>query len=590
MTASLDFPALVDPLDVVGALCPLPLLRLDSRGQVLQANAAFSALLAQPLHEIADAPPPLRELLGWQGADAPKAAVVNSGTLIDAQGRPRHFTARLSPLPNQDAYLAILEEHHAEQSADVARRVELDSVLVGIVIVGRGGIEWMNRSARRMFGASLSDCIGQPVDIVATRDPNHPLRQPRRLDDLPEGESESFECRIKALDGRQFWVAGNALVTQQGGQRRLTYALLDIDRRREAEAQTEAARASLARMIEAAPLAISLHDARSRRIERVNQAAADIAGIKPEALIGARPEALFGAQAGALVAADMELAMRAAVGSVVERELKSGVGAAERVWDLRLLHLSGDADAGASGDAGQVLLVASEVTAQRAAEAERLREAIAQRELLVREVHHRIKNNLQGVVGLLQGIADRRPEVATALQDAVGQVGAIAQVYGLQVGDDGPPRVREVMEAIVASVCRMTGTSIATHTVVEAGDAEAWRLREGDSIPVALALNELLTNALKHGRGEVSCSLVVQSDRVRLEIRNKGQLPAGFVPGQSTTGGSGLSLVRALLPRRGAHLRFEQTGEKVLCTLELQAPGTHLGDMQASAKSRQLAP
>ena len=511
--------------------------------------------------------------------------------LIDAQGRPRHFTARMSRLPNQDVYLAILEEHHAEQAPDLARRVELDSVLVGIVIVGPDGIEWMNRSARRMFGTSLSDCIGRPVDIVATRDPKHPLRRPHRLDELLEGESENFECRIKALDGREFWVAGNALVTQQGGQRRLTYALLDIDRRREAEAQTEAARASLARMIEAAPLAISLHDARSRRIERVNQAAADIAGVKPEALIGARPEALFGAQAGALVAADMELAMRAAVGSVIERELKSGEGASERVWDLRLLHLSGDADAGASGDAGQVLLVASEVTAQRAAEAERLREAIAQRELLVREVHHRIKNNLQGVVGLLQGIADRRPEVAAALQDAVGQVGAIAQVYGLQVGDDGPPRVRQVMEAIVASVCRMTGTHIDTRTVVEAGNAEAWLLREGDSIPVALALNELLTNAIKHGRGEVSCCLVAQADRVRIEIRNKGQLPEGFVPGQRTSGGgSGLSLVRALLPRRGAQLRFEQSGEMVLCTLELQAPGTLLSDIQAAAKPPQLKP
>jgi two-component sensor histidine kinase len=56
--------------------------------------------------------------------------------------------------------------------------------------------------------------------------------------------------------------------------------------------------------------------------------------------------------------------------------------------------------------------VASDVTEQRAAEQARLQAAIAQREVLVREVHHRIKNNLQGVAGLLQQNAARHPEVA----------------------------------------------------------------------------------------------------------------------------------------------------------------------------------
>lgn len=78
--------------------------------------------------------------------------------------------------------------------------------------------------------------------------------------------------------------------------------------------------------------------------------------------------------------------------------------------------------------------MASDITEQRAAEQARLDAAIAQREMLVKEVHHRIKNNLQGVAGLLQQIAMRKPEVAPAISEVVGQVQAIAQVYGLQVG------------------------------------------------------------------------------------------------------------------------------------------------------------
>ena len=99
-------------------------------------------------------------------------------------------------------------------------------------------------------------------------------------------------------------------------------------------------------------------------------------------------------------------------------------------------------------------------TEHRAAEEARLQAAIAQRELLVREVHHRIKNNLQGVAGLLQQIAARRPEVADVLREAMGQVQAIALVYGLQVGAAGPLMLRRVWEAIIGSVQRMRGRPI----------------------------------------------------------------------------------------------------------------------------------
>jgi PAS domain S-box-containing protein len=573
-------PAPADLLDLFSALCPLPVLRFDSEGRVLQSNAAFEALEAVPGARLANASVDMQNLLGWRSGGAVVALrqaaspVLIDGELVDARGRQRSFTARLAALPGQKAFLAVLEDRSAERKRDLDRQVELESVLVGIVTVGPQGIEWMNGSARRMFGAPLGGCIGRAMDIVATPETDHPLRRSSRLLELREGSSESFECRLQALDGREFWIAGNALVTGQGSERRLTYALLDIDRRRQAEAQTESARASLARIIEAAPLAISLHDARTRRVERINQAAADLAGQPMPALLGVRPEVLFGPIHGTQIAAEMETAMQADVGAVIQREYRSGEGPAQRVWDMRLLHLSGGADAGETGDAGQVLVVASDVTTQRAAEAQRLEEAIAQRELLVREVHHRIKNNLQGVVGLLQQAAARRPEVADVIHEAVGQVSTIAQVYGLQVGDNGPLRMRDVMEAIVGSVRRMSGRSIRTAIVgIDAFDADHWLLPDAESIPIALALNELLTNAIKHSPGgDVSCTLLASGTQLALEIRNPGRLPPGFDLAHLPLGVSGLSLVRALLPRRGAGLGLQQQGEEVLSRVELLPP------------------
>ena len=117
-------------------------------------------------------------------------------------------------------------------------RAILDSVLVGIVTVGRGGIEWMNRSARRMFGGELADFVGQPIATVATAEPDHPFRRTDYLDELVEGQAETFECRVLARDGREFWVVGNAVVDRARSRAaaQLTFALLDIERRRQAEA------------------------------------------------------------------------------------------------------------------------------------------------------------------------------------------------------------------------------------------------------------------------------------------------------------------------------------------------------------------
>jgi len=69
------------------------------------------------------------------------------------------------------SYVNVDARHRAEQAValQAARtRAILDSVLVGIVTVGALGIEWMNRSARRMFGGDLADFVNQPISTVAT--------------------------------------------------------------------------------------------------------------------------------------------------------------------------------------------------------------------------------------------------------------------------------------------------------------------------------------------------------------------------------------------------------------------------------------
>ena len=479
-------------------------------------------------------------------------------------------------LKRQQAQLERLADERERTEAAMTQQAELtrailDSVFVGIVTVGTNGIEWMNRSARRMFGGDLADFQHQPLACVATPEPQHPFRRVAAQLKAPGPQAEvpgtSFECCVQARDGRAFWVVGNVVATGDVDQPQLTYALLDIDRRRRAEARTAQVQASLQRIIDLAPLAIALFDATSGDIRQINPLAAALAGRPGPELLGQPPEALRWSVDGQVVRSDLRAALEAGDGGdVTLREYRVERDGGEQIWEARYLPL-----AQPDQRPDEVLLIAADVTEQRAAQAARLEAAIAQREMLVKEVHHRIKNNLQGVAGLLTQIAQRRPEVAPAIQEAVAQVQAIAQVYGLQVGSQGPVQLASLVGAIAGNLRR--GSPHAIDVELPGDAAPRWGLPEAEAIPVALTLNELIGNAVKHGVGAVACRVLSDADGVTIEIRNEGRLPDGFSVDRVGAGVYGLGLVRALLPRRSASLELAADGPQVLARVRLQAPG-----------------
>jgi len=491
---------------------------------------------------------------------------------IGASNHPLEAIAVLSNITRirtQKAQLEALGRDLAQQ-ADRTRAI-LDSVFVGIVTLDASGISWMNRSARRMFGGDLSDFVGQPLGTVATPDLDHPFRMTEYLDDLMDGQSHTFECQVMGRDGRVFWVVGNAVVTlSEFNQRQITYALLDIDRRRQAEARLAEAEATLKRIIEIAPMAISVHEAPTLRVLQANKSASTFMQREASSVLGHALEDIFPAMRARQLRAEMLTALDSHKALHREHRIDQGKGP-EQVWDVNYLPLSSDGQ-----PTDQLLVVASDVTEQRAAEKARLDAAITQREMLVREVHHRIKNNLQGVAGLLQQIAARKPEVAPAISEVVGQVQAIAQVYGLQVGAGGPLHLHSVVEAIGQSVQRTFGHPISLD--VSGTHAREWQLPEAESIPIALCLNELLTNAHKHGdrHAPIACQLVSNDQGVTVLVLNQGHLPEGFSMDRIRGGVSGLGLVRALLPRRSSSIQIEQDGTQVRTCLHLTPPGISL--------------
>ena len=136
-------------------------------------------------------------------------------------------------------------------------------------------------------------------------------------------------------------------------------------------------------------------------------------------------------------------------------------------------------------------------------------------------------------------------------------------------------RIKPLLEAITASVQRTFGRPIRIEA--EGEPPHRYALPEAESIPIALVVNELLTNAVKHsiaGRStQVGCTLVCEEHGARIVIRNRATLPADFDLARFPGGVSGLGLVRSLLPRRSARLTIEQQGDEVVATVALAPPG-----------------
>ena len=229
----------------------------------------------------------------------------------------------------------------------------------------------------------------------------------------------------------------------------------------------------------------------------------------------------------------------------------------------------------------RVFGIAEDVTERRMREDARVQEAMQQRDVLVREVHHRIKNNLQGVAGLLQHAALTKPSLVGEINEVIGQIQAIAQVHGLQVREGGELSLLAMTQAIVDSQRRIGKAPFAFHNRITGGDV--WNIPEQEAVPLALVTNELLTNALKYAAAgsEVAVTLSNFGEGVMWRVANAGRLPAGFNFATISAGAAGLSLVKALLPRKGASLAMIQKNEQVIAELILLPPVVRLSPIKA---------
>jgi len=219
--------------------------------------------------------------------------------------------------------------------------------------------------------------------------------------------------------------------------------------------------------------------------------------------------------------------------------------------------------------------VAHEITDRKRLEVARITREKQLRTALVREVHHRIKNHLQSIIGLLDEYAEEQPEMLPIVTKVISQIQSVALVHGIQAGGgDTLAQIQLLVHTVTRSVSSLYSVHIQERTEGNPGCAVGVLLKDEHSVPVALALNELLVNAIKHGRdGEVGCVVAFDGpDVVRLRVYNRGRLPPGFDMRNRVGLGTGLSLVHMLLPSEGVTLDIRQDEGQVVSALEIGSP------------------
>ena len=200
---------------------------------------------------------------------------------------------------------------------------------------------------------------------------------------------------------------------------------------------------------------------------------------------------------------------------------------------------------------------------------------VAQREALVSEVYHRVKNNLQVVASLLALQSEQlsEGEATDALRASQGRVEAMGLIHERLYGHknltsiDMPDYVEDLGNRLFAAYS--IGDRVELYT-----DVEELQLDVDTAMIVGLIISELITNSLKHGfpderRGTVEASLYHEANQLLvLEIKDDGIGRQAASPPNAATG-FGSRLVQLLVDRFDGQITYpapEQTGHHTRIT------------------------
>ncbi len=433
----------------------------------------------------------------------------------------------------------------------------------GIVVVDTEGvIVEVNDAFCSLLGHSRQELVGRKISTIDVLDSSEDVVL--RMQRVAQTGGERFETRLKTRDNRTIEVDVSLSFVSGYGGRAVSF-VRDITEQREAEKKLRASEARWQFALEGAGDGVWDWDAETGEVFFSRQWKAML-GYEEEEV-----ENHISEWESRIHPEDRDLALQdlkdhlAGRTEVYRNEHRLRKKDGSYAWILDRGKVIERTD---SGEPKRVIGTHTDITERKRNE-ERIKELLTEKETLLREVHHRIKNDMNFVRSLLslQANEAKSEEVRDSLDEASNRVSVMGRVYErlYRGGTFRRVQLHELVEELVAD---LKSSSIPARIPVET-EIDELTISTRESVSIGIIVNELLTNSVKYAADhspEPRVELALRESeegKVTLLLRDNGPgLPERVLRKEEL--GFGLTIVSALVEQHDGTLAMRNEGGAVV--------------------------
>ena len=502
--------------------------------------------------EASDFSDDLKETIGREGIGAVAFIPIQQDGRLVGKFMAYYDTSHSFSDPQLDVALTLARQlgfSMARLKAEEARRgAERGALqLVSIVessddaIISKdldGVIQTWNAAAEHLFGYTEAEAVGQPIVMLIPADRSD--EEPGILARLRRGERiHHYETVRRRKDGSLVDISLTVSPVRDATGKIIGASKIarNITERKEAQRKLLDSERRLQELLAAVPAAIYTTDAEGK-ITYFNEAAVDLAGRAP--ILGSDEWCvtwkLYNPDGTPLPHHQCPMAIALREG----RPIRNAEAVAERPDGSRIPFIPFPTPLrDASGKVVGAINMLVDISERRQAE--------TQQRLLLNELNHRTKNNMQILQSVLFSAArkTRSDEARQVLGEASGRISAMAAAQRVLYGTTDASHF--AASDFLGAVCQTVQQTLSREVNIVC-QASSGVLSNDAAMPLALILNELLTNAVKHGikdrtKQTVRVGLTEQDGEFELYVEEDGD---GFDLDAVRNGSSGLQLVLGL--------------------------------------------